>query len=314
MFADYNSNPKKMCFFINGKHILSGWLVAVLLLFLMSGCVLENEDSPPKDTTDDDLAVGTDPVSFTVIGDVPYSEEQRDGLLELINKHNASDPSEFVVHVGDIKPGAVSCEEPIYKDVDSILRLFEAPTFIVLGDNEYNDCDNPAQGLEYWKKYFLHFNKNWTFKPEVTYQAARTENFSWTMEKVLFIGINLVGSNVHDAGEWQTRLTDNGNWVKKLMEEQQETVAAAVIFGHANIVEAGPEKFQVYTDAFRLASKSFGKPVLYVQGDGHIWYQNKPWPEKNITRLQIDGGIKAVKITVDLHKDSPFVFDRTFLD
>ncbi|GGW40365.1 metallophosphoesterase [Arenibacter certesii] len=287
-------------------------MATLTVLLLMGGCVKDN--SEPKDPEVNNPVTQTEPVTFTVIGDVPYSDEQRSGLLQLINKHNASDVSEFVVHVGDIKPGIVPCEEPIYKDVDSILRLFKAPTFIVLGDNEYNDCKNPEQGLEYWKKYFLKFNENWTFKPTVSYQTERNENFSWVMDKVLFVGINLVGSNVHNPTEWQTRLEDNANWVRKQMEEQKDKVNSAVVFAHANIVEIGPDKFQVFTEGFRSASKSFIKPVLFVQGDGHFWIQDHPWPEKNITRLQIDGGIKAVKITVDTNLKTPFLFDRQFLD
>nr|WP_285903405.1 metallophosphoesterase [Arenibacter sp. H213] len=277
----------------------------------MNGC--ERKKSNPNHTDDNPIPEPTT-VAFTVIGDVPYSEDQRTGLLKLIHTHNIRNPSDFVVHVGDIKPGAVPCEEFIYKDVDSILRIFKAPTFIVLGDNEYNDCDDPAQGMEYWNKCFLHFNENWTFEPIISYQKERNENFSWVMEKVLFLGINLVGSSVHDSTEWQTRLTDNGNWIKKQMKEQKDKVSAAVIFGHANIVETEPDRFRVFTDAFRAASKSFNQPVLFVQGDGHLWIQNKPWPEKNISRLQIDGGSKAVKITVDTRLENPFLFDRRFLE
>jgi hypothetical protein len=79
-------------------------------------------------------------------------------------------------------------------------------------------------------------------------------------------------------------------------------------------VEAGPDKFKPFTDLFRAAAKSFGKPVLMVQGDGHFWIKNKPWEEQNITRLQIDGRDTAVKITVDTDLDYPFAFDRGFLD
>lgn len=296
----------------NKSYITKVLFITTTAILLMGGCVKDSSES--KDPIDNNPVIQTDPVTFTVIGDVPYSEEQRTGLLALIDKHNALDPSEFVVHVGDFKPGIVPCEEPVYKDVDSILRLFKAPTFVVLGDNEYNDCTDPDQGLEYWKKYFLKFNENWTFEPTVSYQKERNENFSWVKNNVLFIGINLVGSTVHDPAEWQTRLTDNGNWIKKQMEEQKDKVSSAVIFAHANIVELGADKFQVFTNAFRSASKTFNKPVLFVHGDGHFWLQNNPWPENNITRLQIEGGVKAVKITVDTESSSSFVFDQKFLD
>tara|TARA_R110001592_G_scaffold4120_5_gene23068 strand:- start:4072 stop:5013 length:942 start_codon:yes stop_codon:yes gene_type:complete len=286
------------------------WILIISILLFFSCRENNGSDSSTDDTPSEEFTS----ISFTAIGDVPYNNEQRDGLIDIISRHNAIDPSEFVIHVGDIKPGAAECDETVYQDVSGILRTFEAPTFIVLGDNEYNDCSNPQQGLEYWNKYFLHFNENWTFEPTVIYQPERTENFSWTQKNVLFIGVNLVGSQVHDSLEWHNRLVQNGQWVKKLLEEQVDNVEAMVVFGHANIVEAGPDKFKPFTDLFRSAAQSFGKPVLMVQGDGHFWIKNKPWPEQNITRLQIDGRDTAVKITVDTSLEYPFSFDRHFLD
>ena len=286
------------------------WILIISILLFFSCRENNGSDSSADDAPSEEIT----PISFTAIGDVPYNNEQRDGLINMISKHNALDPSEFVIHVGDIKPGAVECDETVYQDVSGILKTFEAPTFIVLGDNEYNDCTDPKQGLEYWNKYFLHFNENWTFEPVITYQQERTENFSWIDNQVLFIGVNLVGSQVHDSLEWNNRLTQNGLWIKKLLEEQVNKVEAMVVFGHANIVEAGPDKFKPFTDLFRAAAKSFGKPVLMVQGDGHFWIKNKPWEEQNITRLQIDGRDTAVKITVDTTLEYPFAFDRGFLD
>ncbi|WP_157943852.1 metallophosphoesterase [Arenibacter hampyeongensis] len=280
-------------------------------MFLLFSC---GENKGSGSNTDDVPADESLPITFTAIGDVPYNEEQRLGLIDIISKHNTTTDSEFVIHVGDIKPGAIACDEEVYLDVADILKTFKVPTFIVLGDNEYNDCEDPEQGLEYWNKYFLHFNENWSFEPQITYQTERPENFSWVKNKVLFVGLNLVGSQVHDSIEWKDRLTQNGLWVKTLLEDQKNMVDAMVVFGHANIVEAGPEKFKPFTDLFRAASQSFGKPVLMVQGDGHFWIKNKPWPEQNITRLQIDGRDTAVKITVDTNLDYPFLFDRNFLN
>ena len=281
----------------------------ILIVFILYSCG-DNKNSSPKGKSVQEIT----PVSFTAIGDVPYNEEQRDSLIKMISKHNATKASQFVVHLGDIKPGAGACDEAVYQDVHGILREFNVPTFIVLGDNEYNDCEDPEQGLAYWNEYFLHFNENWAFEPVVSYQAERTENFSWIKNRVLFIGTNLVGSQVHDSIEWQNRLTQNGQWVKKLLEEQKNKINAMVLFGHANMVEAGPEKFKPFTDLFVSAARSFGKPVLMVQGDGHFWIKDKPWSAQNIIRLQIDGRDTAVKITVDTNLEYPFLFDREFLN
>ena len=130
----------------------------------------------------------------------------------------------------------------------------------------------------------------------------------------MFIGINLIGSSVHDKNEWQNRLIDNGNWVKQLMESQKDLVEAVVIFGHANMIEEGAAKFEPFTDIFTASANSFGKPVLYVQGDGHYWIEDRPWREQNITRIQIKGGATAAKIIVDIQLEFPFVFDKNYLN
>lgn len=277
----------------------------ILIVFTLIACkksedVIENPESKT--------------VTFTVIGDVPYGDTQREGLINLIEKHNAQKSSEFVVHVGDIKKGADPCGESTFEDVSMILKKISVPTFIILGDNEYNDCDDPDEALQFWNTYFLHFNKNWSFPHKVSYQSNRTENFNWVQDKVLFIGLNIVGSSVHDVDEWQTRLTDNGNWVKQLLETHKDAIEATIIFSHANMVEGGPTKFKPFTDLFRAAALDFGKPTLIINGDGHFWINNKPWEEKNITRVQINGGVDALKVTVNTDLENPFSFNNNFLD
>ncbi|MGB6150375.1 MAG: metallophosphoesterase [Pricia sp.] len=301
----------------------------VLTLFFTIGmlmCCSSSSDDKGMQTDDDgaggqidstvtvDTSQTIDQTVFTVIGDVPYNEEQKEGLVTLIDKHNANSKSEFVVHVGDIKPGADTCDEAVFEEVNGLLRKFETPTFIVLGDNEFNDCNNPEDALALWNTYFLGFNKNWDFPHTVDYQAERPENFAWVENGVLFLGLNIVGSSVHDQTEWNERLADDANWVEQHFELQKDRVEAAVLFAHANMTEVGPEKFEGFTDRFRAAARLLDKPILYMQGDGHFWFQNRPWPEQNILRVQIEGGANAVQVTVDPNLENPFQFDREFLD
>lgn len=290
---------------LNKNFAIKNLTFLLLVLFSLSSCE-KSEDKIENPETEN--------ITFTVIGDVPYGDTQRDGFISLIDKHNAQDASEFVVHVGDIKKGSVPCEENVYNDVSTLLKKIKVPTFIILGDNEYNDCDYPEDALNLWKSYFLNFNENWTFPHLISNQNDRTENFSWFDNKVLFIGLNIVGSSVHDADEWQNRLTQNGNWVKQLLAANKDNIDATVIFSHANMVEAGSKKFEPFTDLFREAALNFGKPTLIINGDGHFWIKDKPWEEKNITRVQIKGGPDALKVIVNTGKENPFSFDNNFLD
>ncbi len=293
---------------------LKSLVYKIILIFIGITSLLQIT-SCSSDNKEEELPTPTIPnVVFTAIGDVPYNDFQRDSFPKVIAAHNFKAKSSFVIHIGDIKSGADACTEDVYADVSNLLKQFTSPTFIVLGDNEYNDCSNPEEGLALWNQYFLKFNTNWNFTPKVNYQTKRPENFSWIQNKVLFLGINIVGSTVHNTTEWETRLTDNANWVKQHLETQKDNVNAVVVFGHANITEINPIRFETFTTVFRSSAAAFNKPILYLQGDGHIWFTNKPWPEKNITRIQIDGGHRAVEITVNPNKSNPFSYNRTFLD
>lgn len=309
--------------FVKSLGLKTAWLI--FCSGLIACCSGTSDDKNPR--PDDDNPVGevdsTETIDttetypstiFTVIGDVPYNDDQRTGLIAMIDAHNSKAKSEFVVHVGDIKPGADACDESVYEDVSGLLKKFNTPTFIVLGDNEYNDCGSPADALALWNRYFLHFNKNWEFQYEVEYQDDRTENFAWVENGVLFLGLNLVGSSVRDQAEWDNRLAHDADWVEQQLDSHNKNIKAAVVFGHANVTEIGPEKFLPFTERFRASAKAFEKPVLYMQGDGHFWFENRPWPEQNILRVQIEGGANAVQVTVNPNSEDPFVFDREFLD
>jgi len=301
----------------NHQNAIPWRATLMLLIFLFSfscGGSSDNEPPPPPPKEEEEEAEVIPPVVFTAIGDVPYNDEQRTDLIAMVDAHNSKSESEFIIHVGDFKPGADPCDEAVYADVSMILKEFDTPTFVVLGDNEFNDCTNPEQGLDYWNQYFLHFNENWQFDHSVAYQTERTENFSWAQNKVLFIGINLVGSAVHNQDEWDRRLADDALWVEQLLEAHKTDTKAAVIFAHANIVNLEPAKFDTFTNRFRASAAAYDQPILFLQGDGHFWFENRPWAEKNILRVQITGGSEAVQVTVDTSKENPFSFDDTFLD
>jgi hypothetical protein len=77
------------------------------------------------------------------MGDVPRSEVEDSIIQQQIQGHNDSSNSEFMIHVGDIKDGISPCDENVYKKVKGYLKKIKVPTFIVPGDNEWNDCENP---------------------------------------------------------------------------------------------------------------------------------------------------------------------------
>ena len=110
--------------------------------------------------------------------------------------------------------------------------------------------------------------------------------------------------------KWERLLNHGADWVEEHFSSAQESVYAAIVFGHA-YPQATHETF--FT-RFREAVKEFGHPVLYLHGDGHSWIHDQPWPQ-NITRVQVDAGsAPPVQVTVSSELDPVFTFNRTPFD
>ena len=248
-------------------------------------------------------------VVFYAMGDVPYAPAENELLPQQIARIPID--AEFVVHVGDIKSGATPCDEAVYNKVFGMLSQSAAPVFIVPGDNEWNDCTNPAQAWKYWRKYFTRFDRLWQHRFALFRQLEREENFSFVRGGVLFIGLNIVGGRVHDANEWKQRHAENLEWTRRNLRKFGDAVGSVVIFGHAK----PNQNHRDFFDPFSKDAQKFAKPILYLHGDGHRWIHDKPFAAKNILRVQVDQGGIAPPLQVSITDDptAPFVFDRRLL-
>lgn len=274
-------------------------LLGLLLALSISTSSLAN-DQPNSDDRSQKL------VTFYAMGDVPYAPEE-DVLLPQQIAELPKD-AEFVIHVGDIKKGSAVCDEAVYVKVSGMLSKAVPPIFIIPGDNEWNDCTNPAQAWRYWEKYFLRFDRHWQHRLPVFRQLEQEENFSFIKENVLFVGLNIVDGRVHDAANWKQRHAHALDWIRRNLRRYGAEVSSLVIFGHAN-----PNyKHTDFFDPFNKDASEFKKPILYLHGDGHRWVYDRPFVAQNILRVQVDqGGIAPpLKVTVTDHQTAPFQFDR----
>jgi hypothetical protein len=87
-------------------------------------------------------------------GDLPYNDVQaQTGVPNLIADMNNSDIS-FSIHDGDLKAGSgtpgsatpTTCSDALYQQAITYLNSFEQPAFFTPGDNDWTDCDRPANG------------------------------------------------------------------------------------------------------------------------------------------------------------------------
>jgi hypothetical protein len=246
---------------------------------------------------------------FSATGCGPYSPEEEPLLEHHIDLVNRDGQSDFLVHLGDVVSGSKrKWPESQYEKVASILRKSKRPTFVVLGDNEWNDLEDPTEGLEYWDRHFRNFEKHFPRNHSIEKQSARTENFAFVSKGVLVIGLNLVGGKVHDRGEWQTRLQQNADWVQEQLLKHANDARAAVLLAQAR---PSPDHEAFFKPLAEICRK-WVKPVLYLHADGHVWQLEKGWRAPNILRVQTDQ-VKLnppVLITVTENAEEPFVFDR----
>lgn len=267
-------------------------------------------DAAPDASVDASVDAGPpSPLVFSVMGDVPYVAGDEITLQAQVVAHNAKSPSRFMVHVGDIKSGAAPCVQSTYQNVAGYLRALTVPTFIIPGDNEWNDCTNPAQAWAYWTTHFGHFEGNWPAAPVVQRQAVRDENFAWMDAGVLLVGINLVGGTVHDAAEWATRLDQNATWITTQLALHGAAAYAMVLFAHAEPTA----NHAAFMTPYRAAVGAWGKPVLHLMGDGHTWKMDRPWAEQNILRVEVEQGGRAqpIQVTVSPGTVGAFTINRT---
>lgn len=267
-------------------------LFSVIIITLIIGCTEKRNE----------------PLTFSVMGDVPRGEEENLIIQQQIDDFNANSNSEFMIHVGDIKAGSSPCDEEVYERVAGYLKKIKAPTFIVPGDNEWNDCDNPEEAWKYWKKHFMKFEKHWPQLSNVERQKVRTENFAFIKNGVLLVGLNLVGGTVHDSLEWELRHNQCADWIDNQFRNNNDSVRAAVIFAQAQL----NEKHTDFTNKFLKYCREFKKPVIFIHGDGHRWIYDNPWLEPNLIRIQIDkGGIAPpLEVTVGKNPDQIISFNR----
>lgn len=248
-------------------------------------------------------------LQFAATGCGPYADDEEPLLEHYVDLVNNDGHSEFLVHLGDVVTGSKKqWPESQYAKVAGILKRSKVPCYVVLGDNEWNDLDNPAEGLEFWNRQFRDFEKHFPSVHKLTKQNSRLENFAFVSQGVLIIGLNLVGGRVQDKTEWETRLQQDAAWVAEQFAAHRHDTRAAVILAQARPAKDHETFFKLFTDS----CVQWQKPVLYLHADGHVWQLEKGWRAPNIVRVQTDQVRlnPPVLVTVTEDANDPFQFDR----
>lgn len=289
------------------------------------------------------FAAKAEPFTFMALGDAPYGEPaevypQYETLIKTINDR----APKLVVHVGDIKSGSTPCSDEMLLAQLAYMNTFAAPVLYSVGDNEWTDCHrkkagafDPLERLAFLRKNFFATPKTLGAAPvDVTSDAAAgyPENARLVMNDVTFVTASVPGSNnnfevrdINAVNEFFTRDAANVAWLEESFAAAKDS-KALVLAIQANMFEAdwhieGEEVWARHSGYMNFGAKlielsaAFGKPVLLIYGDSHIYSESRPFPMSapNVLALEVPGEtmMDAVEVTVD--PATTGVFSTTFV-
>jgi hypothetical protein len=286
---------------------------------------------------------------FVALGDMPYGVPAKVNPLyeALIDEINKKAPA-FLLHVGDTKSGSTVCDDAMLDTQLGYLNSFDTAVLYAPGDNEWTDCYrakaggfDPLERLDYIRKtYFADPATSFGKKPVAVQsqalvmadtQSTYVENARMMHEGVMVMTAHVLGSNnnfeVRDpkaATEFFARDKANVAWLEQSFDLAiAENAAAVVVAIQADMFEFdfnsfGREGFLRHSGFLHfgkaLVKKAvdFGKPVLLVYGDSHIFRVTRPFPKTapNITGVEVFGAkdMHAVRVRVDTEDLAVFGF------
>lgn len=287
---------------------------------------------------------------FAAIGDQQYGpvgERQWPALQASINTSGVP----FTIHIGDIKSGDTLCNNAMFANRLEAFNNFEMPMMLTPGDNEWTDCHrenngsfDPLERLDYFRDTFYRDNQSLGKRKMVVSRqnedqrySKYSENQMWSMGDVLFVMVHIVGSNNNlgrnaaNDREYRERTDANFNWIKTAYSVARDNeFAGVVLMMQANPGWSGtPVRVSALLSGmqeslFLIEDETivYGRPVLMVMGDSHVFRIDKPiigarsgQPLENFTRLEVPGSNLAhwVRVRVDSRRRSMFAFEAEYV-
>ena len=191
---------------------------------------------------------------------MPYSPTQATvGVPNLIADMNKQDLA-FTAHNGDLKAGSGSpCDDALYTQALGYFNSLRAPAVFTPGDNDWTDCDRPANGgysslerLDHERRVF--FSRPFSLGRHRMRQDVQTaelclgvgvgvphkpvpcvENRRWTIGGVTYATLNIQGScnnlcdTAPDAAEYSARNQANIAWLHETFDEARARRSAAIM-------------------------------------------------------------------------------------
>lgn len=333
--------------------------------------------------------------TIAVFGDWPYSPQLLNAAPLLLNSINSDPKVRLVIHVGDIHSGSMPCtgagldplpatSVPLWNEaIFGIFEQFKNPLIYTPGDNEWTDCHktnqgtsgdplkelaavrnlffaNPGYSLGGQKKRVL--SQTLDFDPAHPSDAQFVENVIWEESQVVFVTLNVPGSN-NDTLPWNggsktvpgnapystsnpfvppflneaarahevaERAPANSRWLARAFAlAETDNAKGVLVIVQADMWDttAALTAYTPFVQQLADLSVHFGRPVLLVNGDSHLYGADRPLanpssvtglihhtqPVPNLTRITVQGSTNVphewLRLTIDPR--SPDVFSWT---
>ena len=295
-------------------------------------------------TTTASAQTGVQPITIGLFGDTSYSQRERALLPKLMAEMDSEDLA-FVIHDGDIKSGGAVCSDEAFLDILGIFKASRHPLIYVPGDNEWTDCHrlsngsyDPLERLDKLRALFFPDDKTLGQRQFSLLRqsqnpafAAYRENVRWEAAGVVFVGLNLPGSNNNYDGtqrgsgpskEFLQRSPVISLWLAQSFARARAIQAAGLML----VVQANPgfeaaadgkayPGYKDFLNQLRDETLSFSGQVVLVHGDSHQQQINQPLRNlstqeviPNFTRVETYGSPWMGWIKATVNPSDPKVF------
>ena len=303
---------------------------------------------------------------FTIglFGDMPYNASGRAEYPNLLADINRSHVA-FSIFDGDLKAGGDGpCSDSLYTTSLANFNTLRRPLIWVPGDNDWTDCwgrygpgtqpySDPEERLAHERQLFdstdqslgQHTLSLQRESSEGGPYALYSENVRWTYGPVVFVGLNVQGSNdnyphagvdgeTRDAteiarqrAEHDAREAANVHWLDESFAYAKQIKAKGVLVDWQGDPDFNNEYklpspdyydgFNQIVPALRADTLAFPGQVALVHGDSHYYKQDKPLNSPsgkvlaNFTRVETFGATNNhwVSATIDPKNPNLFVFE-----
>jgi hypothetical protein len=123
-------------------------------------------------------------------------------------------------------------------------------------------------------------------------QPDFAENFAFVHNRVLFVGINLVGGIVYDNMEWQDRHAANLQWIDDQYFLNEKNIEIMVVLAHSDPTLEGNANF--FTTFYERVEFNYERQVVYVHrnlGEESWSLEAKFNGIENLMVVVVEGGI-----------------------